>query len=553
MKLNTLPIIGLLSTTLLVVSCDDASTFFKPNARDDVLSAVKIVERCPKTDFTPENMATERTAEEEPFVDQNRAVKDLGTEAVIKHLFTQQTLYRFMKVVYQTIDQSLAEYRKEKGLEDRALFILFKGGNVLRMVANEVFDQLTPEARSLLQNEYAQYFQRSDSDFSVYIDEKKLNGLDYDIVFDEVAKLVLAQLDKIRSEFEARPEYYFTLFRLNANAGQTALNQTFMDAGRIPAITDETNPNWFGAKFLQLRLRDYKATPGPDCFYEGQHDYRYEYKGDQMITTRLSTEPHWITNTDNRTLAWPWGSDPSKNVKFSLVRSKVAFEYTFEKDGVIVRKPIGGELIDVSLPHRVDDRLRGFLDNYDDTVREYTLISEEDEDQFTLKAYSFSNLIEDLQFIILDSFDRPWEGGPKYAKRVNRIFFLFNVELLSEYGLKNAANDYFDGLLEKVIQPITALYPLGANSKVALDKVKAEMTAHAKNWPSMKLTNHFFDSFLTLVTRIVDKPKEGDEEGMKGLLEVMEKNIAITKELLKLRFNKVNQEDLSQVETRNLF
>jgi hypothetical protein len=512
---------------------------------------------CPNPDFSPEQISIERDDESDgDFVDISRDFKDLGTDFVIQSLFnSEESLYRFMKTVYQTIDEALTAYRKEHKLEDRALFFLFKGGNVLRMVANEVFDQLSPDARNFLHKEYAQYFKRSDADFSVYIDEKKLGGLDYDLVFRQVSQLIFTQLGKIRNEFNMQPEKYFDFFRLNALAGSTDLSRYFAALNGMPAISDPTNKNWYNAQFIQMQFLDQQAEAGPKCFYRGQYDYLYQSKDNKVIATRLTDDPNWIYNTDNKTLEWKWGSDLSKTVKFSLLRSKVALEYVYKKDNLIKRKPVGGELIDVSIPHRSDDRLREFLDNYDNTVADYTLISEETNDEFTLKAYSFANLVEDLQFILLDSFDRPWSGGPKYAKRVNRLFFLFNIELLSVYGLTPGLRKYLNEIKEKIITPLHGLYSNTDQEaqKKLLTELKFNQQQIADTWPKLTLANHFWASFTTFIERIIKGPEEDDKEGLDNLLDIIEKNINLTKELTKLRSPKLNQEELYNVETKNLF
>lgn len=511
---------------------------------------------CPAPQLRPEISALEfDNSADATFVDMNREIKDIGTEVVTEHLFSSKdTLFNFLKLVNTRMEAAIANYRKEKKLEDRAIFFIFKGGNVLRMVANEIFDQLGLEARLYMQKEYATNFKRSDADFAAYVDEKKLGSLDYETTFNEVAVLIYEELNAIRAEFEVHPEKYFNFLRLDSKYGRSVLSNIFNTKVKaIKSISDPENENWYKARFLQMQLRDYDAKPGMRCFYQGTHDYRYEIKEDRLVATQLTTEPHWIANSDNRTLTWKWGSDPSKTVKFSLLRSKVMFEYTYEKDGVMMRKPVGGELIDISMPHREDDRLREFLDNYDDTVKEYTITSEDD--SLKLKAYSFATLVEDLQFIIFDSFDRPWHGGDKFKKRINRLFFLFNVELLTTYGLNSVSREYLESLKEKIVTPLHALNKLesDADATAIVEQIKYNASLVAGSWTKMKLFNHFIATLGTFVERMKKNPLPDDAEGLKNFIGSIEDNINKLIELSKLRTSRVKEEGVYNVETKNLF
>ena len=84
------------------------------------------------------------------------------------------------------------------------------------------------------------------------------------------------------------------------------------------------------------------------------------------------------------------------------VRQKAAFEYTYYKNGKWYRKPIGGEVIDVSIPHRKDVTIRDFFNNYDENVAEYVLASPTKKHSFTMKSYSMSSFAHDSLHILFD-------------------------------------------------------------------------------------------------------------------------------------------------------
>lgn len=521
-----------------------------------LVSGFVIAQTCPVATQPPEISYLDQPEPETKFVDNDRDVKDLGTDFVVNQFFrTQDTIYNFMKLVYQSLDNVLKDYKNKNKLDDRAMFLLFKGGNVLRMVSNEVFDLLPPEARALLSEEFVQYFKRSDADFSVYIDERKLNGRDYDKVLDEVTNKLFAELGKIREVFKANPDQYFNFLRYSPKFASQVLSKYFEDANKLGALSDKKNPNWFQAKILQMQLLNFKASTALTCSYNGQVDTRIESKDGQLVITKLTDKPDWIVNTDNRTLEWSWGSNPDKKVKFSLVRSKAYFDYIYQKDKQIKRKTVGGELIDVSIPHRKDDRLRDFLDNYDKNVSEYTLIKDADE-KFTMKAYSLANLAEDLQFILFDSFERPWDGGPKYTKRINRLFFLFIAEMLGNYGLgaKEIA-DYVDNVKQFILPPLDILYPIdnAESARLAKDITKNSLLL-TKKYSKNHWSNDFWRAFAKFIEdRLLKNPKDGDEQNLKNFLDVVEYNLNIALKLSRMKQMKIDLKKVYQVELENLF
>lgn len=510
---------------------------------------------CPQPDLTPTRLTIE-AGRDPKYVDKDRDLKNVGTDIVVQRFFnTPDKLFNFMKLVYGNINKALSNYKKVNKLEERSIFLLFKGGNVLRIVANGLFDHIPPEQRNFLKKEYAPDFKRSDADFSVYIDDKKINNYNYDILFDQVANVIYLELNKIRDEFQANPQKYFNLLGLKREVAQAELAKHFEELSKLPAVEDKTNDNWYQAKFKQLQLLDMQAVPAKLCDYKGQLDYKFVKKDSDVEGIPLTNKPNWIVNSDNRVLEWAWGSDPKKLVKFALVRSKVAFEYTYEKDGKIVRQPIGGELIDVSIPHRKDDRLREFLDNYDKTVARYTLVSEALDDKFTMKAYSLENLAEDLQFIIFDSFDRPWNGGPKYAKRINRLFFLYIVEMLGTYGLgSKKAKEYIADVKKNILEPLEKLYPLGDESE-ALAKTEVDNAKKLKSdWPELVRTNDFWRALGALINNhLIPAPLDKDADGFKEFLEAINKNIERIETLNTMPLLKIEPEEVYKSDMTMLF
>lgn len=547
--------------TLLILASTGMAMAPDSLRTDDLTPVVDPMEKgsCPLPDLTPESIMIAKDDPNVEFKDLDRDLKNVGTDFVVEQFFsTPETLYNFLSLVYKNIDNVLTKYKREKGFEERAIFLLFKGGNVLRMVANRLFDQLPADAKKILKDEYIQYFKRSDADFSVYIDQHKLGKNTYDKVLIDVTNLVFAELSAIRQEFHAHPEKYFYLGPKRTDIASERMAGYFNklpDLDAVKKLDDSGQPNkkWYGAKFYQFQLKSERAQPWPRCNYLGAYDARYEAIADQVITTRLSPTTDWIVNTDNRNLGWTWGSDPSKAVKFYLVRSKAYFEYIYELNGEMKRKAVGGELIDVSIPHRDDDRLQYFLDGYDKNVATYTIIKNAS-DWLSLKAYSLLDLAEDLQFILLDSFDRPWKGGPKYNKRVYRLFFLFTAEQLGAYGLgADTLKEYANVIRQYVVKPIKEMLPLSSNSTTLLSDLKENLHQIEQLWPKLEMAHHFWHAFANFLDAVLNSPQEGDEAGLKELMGYIERNLNFAEQLSTMQPTSINLDSIYTVDLKDLF
>jgi hypothetical protein len=510
---------------------------------------------CPASDKTPDKVSIDAGNDlDSPYVDYNRDLKDFGTAFVVEEFFrTKDTLFNFIKAVYGTIDNALKDYRAKNNLDDDSMYFLFKGGNVLRIVANQVFYLLPPEARELLSKTYGENFKRSDADFSVFVDETKLNGLDYETVMNELSVLTYRALNKLRQDFSTEPQKYFNFLQLKTAYAEEELDAYYKRLKNIAAVLNKDNINWFGAKFIQLQLLNEHSKSPLRCAYEGQFDYLYTLdpnKAGFIIGDPLTDRPNWIMNSINKTLQWTVGDFPKKLVKFYLLRSKVQFEYSYEKAGVLIRKPIGGELIDVSFPHRDDFRLRHFLNNKDPMIATYNLALNAGGENFTIKAESLRGLARDLYEVVFEQFSRPWEAS-KYVKRINRLFFLAITDILISYGTGSVRGKiYLYELKENVISVIKKLFTAESNKEITdlINRLNRTTEDLSKDWPDMFTANLMWRGIAKLVSdELWLKPKENDRKEFESFLNVIESNLEIIDKINNMPSYKVNQEDIYNV------
>jgi hypothetical protein len=451
-----------------------------------------------------------------PFVDESRELKDLGTSFVNTVLFSSpDTLYNFLDEVYGKLDALLASYRQSHGLPDTSISILFKGGNVLRAVARSYFQLLHPVYRDAFENIYGQYFKRSDSDFSIYIDPNVPN---YDQVLADITELAFNELGTIRSDFFANPGRYFDFPRFNNEYASGQMIPFLTQAQQVQALKDPENQAWYGANILQMELLKASASDAPACKYHGQFDFKYVRNPatKAIDVTPLSTTRNWIFNSNNQTLTWPWQSDPNHTTSFYLVRSKVAFEYVIEKGGKRENTVVGGELIDVSIPTRQDDNLRHFFEHYDDNVHEYTLVSADGTRQQKVKAYSIKYLTEDLDAILFGLYTRPWLSGGKYEKRLFRVFFLHIIDLLNKSMSAKDQMAYL-GAAQQFVDAAKTLFVNGQPSQAAIDHAALRLSYLSQLWPDHEM-NNFWNKVLSLMQRLIDSPLDGDADGFNKLM-----------------------------------
>ncbi len=323
----------------------------------------------------------------------------------------------------------------------------------------------------------------------------------------------------------------------------------------MSAVSDEANTNWYHAAFTQLQLLRERAHRKPFCVYEGQYDYLYEENPQdktQIMATPLSKHSSWIMNTINRTLKWPT-KHPQDMVAFHLVRSKVQFEMSYIKDGKGLRRPIGGELIDVSFPLPTDFRIPNFIQNYDKWIANYTLKLSDDE-VLHFKAESIDGIAVDLYEVLFGQNIRPWDDV-KYKKRINRLFFLSIANMMNTWGLgnDNTAN-YVTLVRENIVAPLGKLYPLdNQQSSELLLKISEALRAIAEDSTEMATVNGILKGILESASNALLKdPKDDDEAQLKALLNILDNNLDILLKLAKMQPRTIKLEKVYDAPIENL-
>jgi len=384
---------------------------------------------------------------EEEINDELRPLKNIVTDFVVDEFFrSESSLYLFMQLVYNTFDESLSIYRKKIKISKKDLFFVYKGGNVLRLLSKDFLLDLPSNATTELTKFYTPFFKRSDADFSIYLNPDVEN---YDKIFQDISLISYLLQVHIRKEFLSNSNLYFDFSKYNTEYKIFILNKYLLKFKDIEGfnITDLSIDNVNAVKNVKF----YKSNPDLAIQFINQsnnqksvineyqksiiNEYLVKYKdaknlpnnlpnkqNKKAIKSKITDNNSYMTVTYNSALEFKSGAKKDRTVKFTLVRTKAIF--TLINNNKLMN--VGGELIDVSIPHRLDTGLIHFFKERDHNIRTFDLSFDKCDLKF--KSYSISYLIDDLETILFKFNDFPW-NDLKYDKRLNRLFYMYFVDI----------------------------------------------------------------------------------------------------------------------------
>lgn len=356
-------------------------------------------------------------------VDPLREFKDLSTDIVVKlFLSSDKSMFNFLKLVYNTYNDSLDRYKQVRQLDKWDIFFVYKGGNVLRIITNDFLKELPKLASKRLNQYYEKFFKRSDADFSIYIKPTLPN---YDIIYRELTILAYLLQVKIRQEFTSDLTKYFDFFKYTTAYQKQLITEYHEQSSKAKSLNDPNNAKFYKKRFDGIVF----GSPAGEVGTINQTFVGLSDKGIQSSTENhenvmyvINTVPNMMYIQVNETLDFPAAGS---RTKFNLIRTKLCMNYYF--DGQL--KQIGGELIDVSIPHKLDDNVQHFFEhtNY---ISQYQLelSSTAIPSVLTFRSYTLTYLISDLEYILFKFVKLPW-NTPKYEKRLNRLFYLYFIDL----------------------------------------------------------------------------------------------------------------------------
>ena len=403
-------------------------------------------------------------------------VTSCATEFVTNELLKTSDIVsqmRMVDIVRTSLDAAVDRFSKDMKIDRHAFHVIFKGGNVMRFIVSNLMAQ-NQSLFAYINEQYMNVFKPSDLDFGITFDDnffkqKKLSVDDIHVFSEYVEKELVSLRDKLTDNAEEN----FPLLNMSYDVSQELLKNVFveMNDNVTKHNTEITSKEKEGQMLPQithvstLSLNFPSNYPGdqlnaPSVRKDMQIQFSNEEKAIKAITennkfepkrivceSRLPPRPLFISRNESLFFA----RNEKELIHFDLVRMKLAFSLTtVDKNNKESIKRIGGEVIDVSIPH-MDVASKNFpqfttlsKNRVVKTYQTYTLKTLQD--TYSIESYSISGLIYDLIRVIFLEIEKPWSDS-KYEKRLTRIMGLLLCEAIEERSYK-IPNDFLIELME---------------------------------------------------------------------------------------------------------
>lgn len=444
---------------------------------------------------------------EKELNDIDRPLKDIATDFVVDEFFSSETsLYRFLTLVYKIFDKSLEIYRKKRNIKYEDCFFLYKGGNILRIVSSQFLLQLPISATREINNFYSQFFKRSDADFTIYLDPNIYN---YDDIFYELTLLSYLLQIEIRNEFNKRPMYYFDFATRNGEYKEKVLTSYL---NKMNSVDERQYDSLILGNGKSNGDKPYVTLPDQAIRFI-ENDYEKEIRYASIVDIMMDNSPFRITY--NTALDFPKGTTNTRT-KFALVRTKIEMNL-YRGDQ---KKSVAGELIDVSISHKLDTKLQDFSKHALDSITTYKLKYEDKILDF--KSYNLKYLIEDLEEILFKAVNVPWDDR-KYQKRINRLFYLYFVDIFIKIEGGSKRLSILEYVRNKIFRPLTV------SNYNNIEKFVAPMELFLTRYGRYNL---YFNSLLQFIYAILTRLTSSDINEMKEMCKLLQTNVDIVADAL---------------------
>ena len=372
-------------------------------------------------------------------------IEGLLTSFVTEEFFTNaRHLYNFFNTIQTEFHDALSAYKYKNNFADTSIIFVFKGGNVLRIVERDVLRELPGIVSSLLFDEYFIDFSRSDADFSIYVDPYIVQYNDNLLrnVHDEILQLSFEVQERLRRKFILDAYKYFSFCELNRNMREQKILNLIRKINESKSMKiDKENKLFYDTRVIGIGLMgevyEIEEEKDPNTFLMNgtiRDKFIIRGKNDDIVRYFSGSSKNAIYLSYNDSLKF-WAPSNRVQKNFYLSRTKVGFSLLIvqNKNSNVHRvQNIGGELIDVSIV-REKSELVSFFGNLSSNLRVYKMksyIENRDEPrEIHFLSYTISFLRHDLYRMLFIETIYPWDDT-KYKKRLNRIMFLYFIDLL---------------------------------------------------------------------------------------------------------------------------
>lgn len=408
--------------------------------------------------------------------------KNICSDFIVKYfLGYKNNLYNFLDIINKMFYNSIDYYIKKKKLNPNSIYFLYKGGNILRIIANEFLIELPGNASKKIDNYYSNFFKLSDADFGIYIDPSLSN---FDEVYQDMIYLSYVLQTKIRENFNNNIYEFFEYYKYNDDFKKKILNELLENLNNSETIQDQNSP-FYKCKFNKILIDKNNNN------YDGEYDYVIDNIKDKLTFNFINNEKNDIYVYVNDTLDFK--TDKGSRVKFNLVRTKFYFnsEIFNEIKNKNINLNLNGELIDVSITHKNDSSLKYFFENINKFVSIYKLNHLDNDIIF--KSYSFEYLIKDLEKILFVFNNYPWDDK-KYKKRLNRLFYLCYIDSFIKLSSNKDRYEYYNNMKNNL------LVYLSQYNKNNINKINKQIINFLNKYNK---SNLYFDSVIFFIKKII--------------------------------------------------
>lgn len=384
----------------------------------------------------------------------------------------QEVVANFQKLINNMFNEKISDYKRNKELDDDSIYFIYKGGTAMKMLFEKYKDESNYKNIMLQFNEY---FERSDADYSIYINKKlgkekynqtlcDMNSITNHILTD-IQQLLSANLETYCPINSVTPEQLTKLLQ-NCND----ILDTKMD--ELPDISKEILkfigigfgniqifPQGVIGKLNEDQVHSFKQNdrlPEPSDIKSKKlknfmtcgkievktRDFiiKVDYQGEPEIPIPVicylqrDLNPNGIyyyfneTNNFKRT--------ETNITEFNLHRLKInTILYYITKTGQYGFLLCPSELVDVSITTFTDSKSTGL--DFAKIIQQYDYNNE-----FSFYSYSLYGFIDDLMKGIFEEKNYPWEIGNKYIKKVQRLIVLLHIYICINFI--NVTEIYWD-------------------------------------------------------------------------------------------------------------
>lgn len=484
-----------------------------------------------------------------------REVIGIVTDVVVfDFVNSDEKTYNFMNLVCIFFNTAIDHYCEKMGLVKSTeehpgdVYFMYKGGNVLRLLYNEFKHSIPVSSIEIADGFFSKSFKKSDSDFSVFVNPGLSN---FDRIYDDMVSLSYVLQYNIRNIFNREPKGnmfdVFAFTEYNSEKKDLILKNMLDDLNASGSITDPENEDFYGAHFHKVKMMGHVyELPGHGDDSEYKLD---QYKADEFMLSddadkrsdfaidncgpnaicvyslNLPEEADYLYISANHSLDLRKGTEENETIsKFTLVRTKLNATVYMEKDGEKKMKLLGGEVIDCTIIHKdtTGNNTTEEFEEYKHSISKYSLRMPDA--KYTLKFFGYNRigLIHDLERMLLYDLEKPWEDA-KYAKRLNRLFFLYMVDLFANEINNEKRIDIIEKFRVGAIETLRKV--LGAELE------SYDMIVDSVDVFDTQITINKFVKHLQRIARIA-KGNAEDQDNFRQMLDTIDENTRYILEIL---------------------